>query len=201
MTDIVGYTNFYVSRESKTNKPSATLNDWVDTSSGAQTVYVHNVNESNYFMGVFPASDWERANSISFNIVVRQLCHPLNISNSTKHNVTGYQNFIEADNGVPITMTVDNNGNDFYQFSVSRANIEVVFTVLIWYGDVDMYISKGKVNTRTGYPDSDIHDWKDTSSDADDEITSARMIEISDESDSVCGDDDEFPCTYYIVMF
>ena len=40
--------------------------------------------------------------------------------------------------------------------SVFRANIEVVFGVLIWYGDVDMYISKGKVNTRTGYPDSTI---------------------------------------------
>ena len=90
--------------------------------------------------------------------------------------MTSYENFIELENGIPSKMIVDNTGNDFYQFSVSRANTEVVFTILIWYGDVGMHISKGKVNTSAGYPDSTIYDWKVTSSNADDEMTSARMI-------------------------
>ena len=122
--------------------------------------------------------------------------------NITLHkNETGYQNFIELDNGVPITMTVDNNRNDFYQFSVSKANVDIVFAVLIWYGDVDMYISKGEVNTITGYPDSTHRDWKDTSSDADDEITSARMVEVTILNDTlrICNDTDKYPCTYRIV--
>ena len=199
VTNIVGFTNIYASGESRTRTPNATVYDWAVMSSGisTQTIYINNATETSYYVGIFPADDWIRGNSILLDIVALQSCHNYGNYNGSMKN---YTDFVELENGAPVTMIVDNDEQDFYQFSVSKANVQVVFSVLVWYGDVNVYISKENQDTSTGYPNGAEWDWKEVNND---DFTCARIIKISRDDEKICGasDDDSLPCTYRIVSF